>query len=899
MRNFILFVTLLLSVFATSCKDMISDMSDENGVENFVLKVYNDNIQLGGVEMDQVNHVITIPVIYGKYNFPLSMVIDFKPVGKVDRIFDIDFSKPVVFESITDEKTFVVVAESGKSAKWTIKLKELPRSEDNDIEKFMVSAITPTDVLYCAEGLINQNDTTVTIMTLLGVFPLSFKAEATISDTASFKKFVNGNRLEFNSLDVHNPLTVTASSGKDKTWKIKIAQPEMISDINLVTDEVKERVSLSGLDVSDFDAEFLAANEILDSYIDNRTGEINIDYRPKVVVAEPAMAKGKSSRRVSKAIEDVHQSTSLSVNFDYNENAQIMGLDPTQKIGFNETIKEHVFYVLDNISRKARTWKIKLNCMLSDKGNVTAFEYKSRTATQSWKLKVKTPGNKSFIDVENKTVYVYVEVPWILGLTKAWGDFWVTPTLITVSDRAAISGIETKEYNFSSSTYKDGFFKTQPFTITSEDGTVHQWKMAFKDIASLVSGNDITSLAVTSYLPRETTVDPEAIINNENKTVTITVREDLSQFKPVTINTSINVSEYATVHGGAYPTLKFETPSTEHPLTVTSENGTAQEWIVKLNIVEPPKEAGANVIEYTISNVSKGNLFDLSKTVIDQEKQEIVLSMKFSDPKADKLSYKHMLSISKGAKLEGITNGGILEWTSLSEIKQFKVIAQNGESKNWKIRIEYKPQLENFTFEKFSGSGKTTVVTGWANANNSFADAATVVKKSGMDGSNCVELTSVRPPAMVAIAAGSLFLGEFKFEMAPEKPKKMTWFGIPFTARPTSVTFEYSYTVPGGSGDQGSATINMLNYEGDAFEFHDLNGETYVTESPGITKIARKQKLLNPTTGWEKITLPLEYTSTLRATHISIAFSSSAQGDKFIGVVGAQLKIDNITLNYE
>ena len=143
-------------------------------------------------------------------------------------------------------------------------------------------------------------------------------------------------------------------------------------------------------------------------------------------------------------------------------------------------------------------------------------------------------------------------------------------------------------------------------------------------------------------------------------------------------------------------------------------------------------------------------------------------------------------------------------------------------------------------------------------------------------------------------AAGNLFLGKFVSDPTQmNTPKNMTYFGIPFTAKPLSLTTDISYT-PGGSTDKGSIEIHLLHYDGPAgqFEYHTIGDEA------NITVVGQGRAEFGATSGWETKTVNVVYTSDLLPTHIHVAYSTSYQGDQLKGDVGSLMYVDNVKLNY-
>lgn len=192
----------------------------------------------------------------------------------------------------------------------------------------------------------------------------------------------------------------------------------------------------------------------------------------------------------------------------------------------------------------------------------------------------------------------------------------------------------------------------------------------------------------------------------------------------------------------------------------------------------------------------------------------------------------------------------------------------------------------------------------------------TVPDPDGIDG-YCARLTtrSTGPFGEMynkRIAAGNLFLGSFDMASVLINPLKATRFGVPYDASPLKFTGYYKYT-PGPKfidksgreivGRTDSAAVYAVFYRN-----HDADGNAMVLygdnvkTSPLVVAIA-DTKYLAPTTEWTPFEVTFTYLSepdarllAERGYSLAVVFSSSSEGDKFMGAVGSCLMVDKVRI---
>jgi hypothetical protein len=254
---------------------------------------------------------------------------------------------------------------------------------------------------------------------------------------------------------------------------------------------------------------------------------------------------------------------------------------------------------------------------------------------------------------------------------------------------------------------------------------------------------------------------------------------------------------------------------------------------------------------------------------------------------------------------------------SYQETKSFTIIAQDGSTSDWNVRLLYEPQLTNWNFAEWTNE-KTPV--GWATANNTFVTGT--LQTYGNPGL-AAQMKTSNVLLLNRIASGSLFLGKFSFSLNMNDPNSMTFFGIPFKTSGKILGIEFDAVYSPGSEfindnerELGSATIELVKYpmpdkENEQFRYHGdksdgsphpLNTAEYVAQAKALlgnsagTAWNGANITVVPNTEWTKVKVLFNYPNGEMPdfTHLHIVFASSAQGDAFKGVSGSTLKIDKI-----
>ena len=169
--------------------------------------------------------------------------------------------------------------------------------------------------------------------------------------------------------------------------------------------------------------------------------------------------------------------------------------------------------------------------------------------------------------------------------------------------------------------------------------------------------------------------------------------------------------------------------------------------------------------------------------------------------------------------------------------------------------------------------------------------------------------------AIIKLAAGNLFTGEFGFDPDHTLDGQLT-FGRPFTSFPTALSLYYKYT--SATIDQiGQNVGSLADLEGQPDMCHIYialtdkqytiknwsgnNGnyrQLFDKDDSGI--IAYGEFISDESTfSYQRIEIPIEYRANRTPKYIIIVASSSRYGDYYIGGVGSKLWLDEMELVYE
>ncbi len=316
---------------------------------------------------------------------------------------------------------------------------------------------------------------------------------------------------------------------------------------------------------------------------------------------------------------------------------------------------------------------------------------------------------------------------------------------------------------------------------------------------------------------------------------------------------------------------------------------------------EIPGQAGVSTINKDGLTVVIPVNFDYDRSSVTPSK--IVLSnMASSIP-----SEEDNQDFSEGAVIYLVTaeDKSIAEWAVSLKIQQSEVQLPNSDFNLWYDAGGY-PE---------PGDGSTTSIWGTANKALSLVGGFNTEPVSNSAEGNYAKMTTIEAPAIVRIAAATLFTGTFKDGFPSiEDPRSNINFGTPYTSVPTACKVMFKYK-PGENYEDGDG--NPLSGT-DACDIYMLleqwvdQGGTTVKKRVG-TAWYRSSDVIS---SWTDLNLTFAYGALpdsdpdymkpadgyapegTKPTHVTVVFSSSALGDFFTGAIGSILEVDNFELIY-
>lgn len=270
------------------------------------------------------------------------------------------------------------------------------------------------------------------------------------------------------------------------------------------------------------------------------------------------------------------------------------------------------------------------------------------------------------------------------------------------------------------------------------------------------------------------------------------------------------------------------------------------------------------------------------------------------------------------------------EEQDFSNAVEYIVTAENGSESVYTVRVERggtQAQLDNSSFEDWymestgitsveqPGRDKNSTIWGTANRGLALGGSPGNTTRQDLNGTNYARMQSVAAPALVRIAAATIFTGKFTDGFpSVSDPRSNITLGTPFTSRPLSVSFKYTYE-PGASNEDANG--QALPY-GDQCDIYFLlenrndgqvkrvgtawfrSGETVSNWSSEIIPI--KYGPLESSDPWFEYAQPRDDEiwgdGSEPITHVTFLATSSFEGDFFNGAIGSTLELDDIELGY-
>ncbi|MDR0667690.1 MAG: PCMD domain-containing protein [Prevotellaceae bacterium] len=866
----------VLTAVPTACErvEMLSDAAE-------VLQFRIDHsepatIELADPEIDSREGLITIPLLYGKHDFPLRIRATVALSETAVKTLPPHFDGELTFAAPDSDLSFYVVAASGKVKLWTVRLREIVLDEQTQIDGFTILSCTPETALVARHAKIAHIPSRVHLLAIPGASPLAVVPAIERPAKTTIAGYTEGQPLTFDTPAATTPLTLIAESGKTQVWTVDLVECREVHSLPELSPELRRRLHGPASSLSLSPAGGL---EIMDVSSDFATGTIAIAVRG---AAFPA---------------------SIGAVVPVREHTQLVGRAPDDPFTFAQFDEAHSFYIIDNASQSYIRWTVQLKEWKNPAADVVGVAI---TRHEPATVALRTPAT---VDALRGTVHIAV--------TGGVADFPLTVTPeIALAPGASFKTPPPPTFVFATTS------DVHEWTVVAESGAEKVWRMKIDDNDPLTPANtatDVRSYKVIRYSSSENphtgsrvAIEPTAVVDPVARTIRIAIT-DWKKYFPLTLQAVAELSDGAVIATPGFDDageLVFDHWTTTKRFTVQAEDPAyTAEWTIAFTDREPAKSAAAAVTGFSVAAaVSEGSAVEV--LYIEPGKKQVTLLLSEA---ALPLRINPAISVSDGACILDLPTGDELLFTTLNTVKTFRLMAEDETTYPWAIVLLHAPPLPNGTMEDWTPDNRNAI--GWSNPN---ATGVTVVAPSSPGFGNAgwaAQLTS-RTATILSLnitASGSLFLGSFNYTIAyADQPKLMTRFGIPWAGRPLALEADYIYQrgaplvnanheiMPGQ--DYGSATIELLHWDGTGvFEYHALNGnEGYGTLPSNITVTDRAiNETIGNTPGWTTLHLDLQpIDNTKIPNYLHITFASSRQGDRQIGANGSTLKLDNIRLIY-
>lgn len=897
---------LFIVIIFTSCKK-VSTLSDHASIESVSIistlpdKLIFDTPILG-------SKVIELPLNYGKYLFPIKVSFDIKCNAECMQLLGLEDANTLSFDNINHIREIYVVAQSGATTKWQVKIKDNSSGESSDILKVLINSYQAQKPNILGEiAQISRFDTCVFIP-VIGeelLFPIKIKPSITVAENA---KIIAGStdEMEFKTqTDIKN-VSVESSSGKVKIWKFKLLKVTSKSNLfasELTLDQVI-RLTPKAESVKIEDANIVkdtclaifnkSGRGVLDCVLKTRTGVIEFPLR-------------------------------IKINIPVDNNSVAISLPSDNIFTFSSYSDSKVFYVQDKVSGLIKYWTL---CIYPP--NNTDIKQLAITSFTC---------DDSSISVDTKNVVVDNSKSTIVVALKRQSG-----VAIAESDKLNLKlnfNIKLFEGSSASETsFKHTYItNTNLLNIVSASGLESRtWLVMLKDDnAALSSDKRLANMFISKYSSKNNKMVLERtniVADNDKKSIVVGIKDggssfplvlDKKSFKFYSPSTYIVESAVADYDSD----IVFNSLLDIKEFTVKAADGSSEKWKIVLNNLEAEKGKTTQITGFSIAKISAGS--NPSEITINNDKKAIEIFVDGDLP----IYISPIFTTSDNATVEGLDNN-LLVFDSYSQVNSVKVVSEDRSvTQIWSISIKSpaKVQIANSSFDSWGtykdvNSGTFTIDPtpglgfGWGTANLKLlgmgVQGAMPIDRNGGKAAELVTSEQNTIFKGFVVAAGTLYTGVFNMNLDYiTQPRKMTNFGIPYTARPKSVSLELKYEagkqlkqaevnslgkyyIKDINGvDKGQVLVQLVKWKGSGSIVYDGN------TSPNIDVIAEYELVIdganNPYKNWSTVTLPLAYSSKFdgqNPSHIVVIMSSSKEGDKFIGAYGSKLSVDNFVINY-
>ena len=555
---------------------------------------------------------ITLPMDYGKYEFPVTVTLDIQTGQTIDKILGMDEGNTLLFENEGTIRKIHLIALSGVVHTYEILIEVAPRSDLASVSAATLQDYSPDNFPLAREVIIDLVENRVVIFALKEqTLPLNVSLQMELSPGAGLDDGQAIQDFSINAYDTPIPFTVTAESGKKETWSVILTGITPVEDISQTQPDIWERMAPAG--------------------------PYTVSFQNEGPVMESIQAETSAGTLIV-CIRENGTAFPWNVSLEYGLQPYIIPVHIAPGDVFTVTGWEDkkTFYLLDMLSLQARAWDLVWERWLNPENKVISFEILEYNSAQN---------QMELGDPVPDTLNSLVSIPMISG-----NDFplQITSYNIIVSDSATYVLPEQLFFE----TYKSEI----PCTVISQSGNEKQWLLKMDPWFS--TGTDVISFSVESYHSEQNMVQlesPLATIDKENKTLTLVLKAGYD-FPLVIDSFGLELSEDALLQEDYSEGMVFNTIDQAIPLTVEAESGDTSLWMLQL-ADERTENLEALVLDYQIESYqgtteTANNMVLEEWGVVDTINRTVSLIINDWSSKMP-VTVNGIMTISKNAVLDG------------------------------------------------------------------------------------------------------------------------------------------------------------------------------------------------------------------------------------------------------
>lgn len=664
----VLLFSVLVAAFSHCVK--VTELDDRASVQSCEITAAAPEVVVFDTPRVDGNEIV-LPMMYGKYEFPVSVALDIATSQKIDKILGFEENNTLTFESEDAFKKLHLIALSGVPHEYTVSIEVAALNEEATVLDARLVTYSPADFIVSKESDRDVVEKQVVLYALEGQsFPFEANLELHLSPGARIGTLEEKSEqlsIVFTSYNEPVPFTVVAESGRKEGWSLLVAQVALVDDPSEVAPGVWDR--LQPQEPVEFSFE--------------PSGPTAMEW-----VKEPARSL------FTAFVKDNHTAFPWKGNVSYARAPYVLVLSRGEENTFqiNTWEQQDTLYLADKITKTARPWVLSWERWLNPANHVESFQILNYTS-QTGEMVLDVPA----ID----TVAGVVSIPFIKGR-----DFplEITEYTFAVSDRAhtALAGPLCFEH------FKDKV----PFAVTSERGEERTWNVVL--VPWFRTEADVVSFEVLSFHSTENLVqlkEMQAVIHPEDSTVRLVLKAGYD-FPFVIEEFALEVSPKAVLEENYSEGIVFQTIDDAIPLTVQAESYETKTWTLVLEDerieVTEARVHEYKVLDYQATSVTENNLLLRQTAEIDTLEQLVTLVID-DWPSKMPLTVSARMDVSKNATFTGdITSEyHTLVFESLEQEYRFEILSESRTNRTqWTVR------LEDRSPERLKGADVVDFVTG-------------------------------------------------------------------------------------------------------------------------------------------------------------------------------------------